>query len=124
MTTFYCGYCIAYIAALRVDNLTLIYGQLIGNANIRACCLSCVPYGVTLGTFIAIKVVPMITRRYFLLFKYRKLTFILACCGILVEGVIQVDSLIAFFICRFLQGTITGMFLFLVPIYIRELSPK
>jgi hypothetical protein len=64
MTTINCGYSIAYIAALGVPNLNIIYGLTINIPVVRAFCLAAVPYGVCLGTFLAIYVIPLTTRRY------------------------------------------------------------
>jgi MFS family permease len=54
----------------------------------------------------------------------RKLAFILACCGVVLQTVIQVNNVEVFFVCRSLQGVVTGLFLILVPVYVREISPK
>lgn len=49
----------------------------------------------------------------------RRLTLILAIIGLVLGGIIQVENLIVFFVCRALQGTLTGIYLILVPIYVR-----
>jgi MFS family permease len=42
----------------------------------------------------------------------------------ILEFFIQVPNLTVFFIVRFLQGTVAGLFLALIPVYVREISPK
>lgn len=41
-----------------------------------------------------------------------------------MEFFIQVPVLTVFYIVRVIQGVITGLFLALIPAYVRELSPK
>jgi hypothetical protein len=63
MTTLNCGYNIAYITALGASNLTLVYGDSFTFPVIRAFCIASIPFGVSLGTFLAIFIVPLTTRR-------------------------------------------------------------
>ena len=41
-----------------------------------------------------------------------------------MQGVILVDNLDLFLVCRIVQGALVGVFMGLVPVYIREVTPK
>jgi hypothetical protein len=54
---------LVYVAALGSKNLTLIYGPAFQFPYVVSTCISAVPYGVSLGTFLAIKIIPLTTKR-------------------------------------------------------------
>lgn len=64
MTTFYCGYCMAYIAALGADNVSIVYGSVTIVPVVKAFLLACLPYGIMVGTFLSVWVIPLATKRY------------------------------------------------------------
>lgn len=41
-----------------------------------------------------------------------------------LELIIQVPNLYVFFVVRSFQGVVTGLFLALIPLYVKEISPK
>ena len=55
---------------------------------------------------------------------FRNLTLILCFVAEILEFIVQVPNLTVFFIIRALQGTVAGLFLALIPVYVREISPK
>lgn len=63
MTTFYCGYCMAYIAALGANNVSIVYGSVTKEPVVKAFLLAVLPYGITLGTFLSPWVLTKTTRR-------------------------------------------------------------
>ena len=64
-----------------------------------------------MGDTIAFKKVNLLLRR--------NLVLVLSLIGVGLAGVIQIEHLAALFIVRFFQGTITGLFLVLIPLYIK-----
>jgi len=50
---------------------------------------------------------------------FRNLTLILCLIACGLEGVVQIQYLAAFFIVRFFQGTVAGLFIVLIPVYVR-----
>ncbi len=44
--------------------------------------------------------------------------------AIIVEGLLQINNLIALLVCRILQGICVGLYMSIVPIYINELAPR
>lgn len=44
--------------------------------------------------------------------------------ALIIEGIIQIENLYVFLVCRLLQGIFIGNYMALVPIYINELTPK
>jgi len=63
LTTFYCGYCLAYIAALGAENVVIVYGPVTTIPIVKAFLLSCLPFGVTFGTFLSPWIIPLASRR-------------------------------------------------------------
>jgi hypothetical protein len=63
MTTFYCGYCLAYITALGSDNVQLVYGDITLKPVVKAFLISSVPFGVSFGTFLNPWILPLASRR-------------------------------------------------------------
>lgn len=76
LTTFYCGYILAYITALGSENVVIVYGQITLEPVVKAFLISSVPFGVTFGMFLNPWVLPLASRRY-LSFRSRNLTLIL-----------------------------------------------
>lgn len=69
MTSFYCGYCIAYVTALGNKNLTLVYGDIVKvNGVVNGFLIAAVPFGVSIGAFISIFVIPLFARRYIFIY--------------------------------------------------------
>jgi len=44
--------------------------------------------------------------------------------ALIVMGIIQVNNIYVFLVCRFLQGVFVGCYMAITPIYIDELAPK
>ena len=44
---------------------------------------------------------------------------ILSIMGLMAEGSNQINELPVFFVCRFIQGILAGLYLALVPVYVR-----
>ena len=63
LSTFYCGYTLAYIAALGMGNVAIVYGIMTGISVVRAFLLASLPYGVTVGTLFSPLVIPFASRR-------------------------------------------------------------
>ena len=63
LTTFYCGYCLAYITALGSTNLAIVYGEITKKPVVKAFLISAVPFGVTFGTFLNPYILPRASRR-------------------------------------------------------------
>lgn len=63
LSTFYCGYCLAYITALGSNNLGIVYGEVTKIPVVKAFLISSVPWGVALGTFINPYIIPKASRR-------------------------------------------------------------
>lgn len=63
LSTFYCGYCLAYITALGSANLAIVYGEVTLKPAVKAFLISAVPFGVTFGTFLNPFILPLASRR-------------------------------------------------------------
>lgn len=63
LTTFYCGYCLAYITALGSENLAIVYGEVTKLPVLKAFLISSVPWGVCIGTFLNPYILPKASRR-------------------------------------------------------------
>ena len=62
-STFSCGYLIAYIVALGVTNVRIIYGETAVIPVVRAFLIASLPFGVSFGSFIGPSVIQRATRR-------------------------------------------------------------
>ena len=64
MTTFYCGYTLAYIIALGAKNLTVVYGPSVNIPVVKAFLIGSLPMGIAVGTFISVYIIALMQRRY------------------------------------------------------------
>jgi MFS family permease len=123
LSTFSCGYTIAYIIALGYKSLNLVYGEAAVVNVVRAFLIAVVPFGISFGMVVMPWILKLGSRRYcFQLCRNLALTLSLFTECLL--GVIQIQHLAAFFIVRLFQGIITGMLIILIPLYIKEITPR
>jgi hypothetical protein len=63
MTTFYSGYCHAYLTALGSSNVKLVYGDVTLKPIVKAFLISSMPFGVMSGNFLNPWILPLASRR-------------------------------------------------------------
>lgn len=85
LTTFYSGYCLAYLAGLDMTNVAVVYGDITNVAEVRAFLLACLPYGTSLAFVFVPLILPLETRRYCIYLKKKSHSYImLYCIGFLI----------------------------------------
>jgi hypothetical protein len=63
LSTFSCGYLIAYIVALGIKNLKIVYGDNAIIPVVRAFLIASLPFGISFGSFIGPYIVTKATRK-------------------------------------------------------------
>ncbi len=63
LSTFSCGYSIAYIVALGYNNVKIVYGDTAVLPVVRAFLIAALPFGISFGTLITPWILTLATRR-------------------------------------------------------------
>lgn len=118
LSTFYWGFCLAYLSTLSTQTLINVFGEECRSSTVRGFLIGVLTLGAAVGAFTSPFWMKCLTRRYFFECYFRNMILLFNICALVVAGIIQYPNIYCLFICRAFQGFFVGNFMALVPVYI------
>ena len=117
LSSFYFGYCLTYLSTIPKSTLAKYYGILITSSDSTLPILTgAMPVGGIFGSLLANLVMRKFTRRNFLVF--------VNCIALFINLLIQVTNIWVLLFCRLVTGILVGLYMGIVPLYIKEITPR